>query len=195
MNKCKLSSPYLASYTDFMMRKALKGVSEAETEQRLEKIVRLFACLNEKDVFFHSYTQFLSVRLLNNLSVSDEAEQILIAKIKVECGHSFVSGVTNMFNDIAMSHMQNEEFKNLTHKGAPEGIITSVQVLRTGCWIQSTEENIILPNELKPCTEAFKVYYNKKHTGRILSWMLQHGFAELKSCYAAKQYTFVVSSM
>ena len=189
-----MTAPYLANYTDFEMRKALKGVSEAETEQRLEKIVQLFACLNEKDVFFHQYTQLLSVRLLNNMSVSDEAEQVMIAKVKVECGHAFVSGVTNMFNDIAMSRQQNEEFKNLAHKGSPEGIVTSVTVLRTGCWI-SSEESITLPPELKPSTEAFKVYYNNKHTGRVLSWMMQHGSAELKSLYASKSYTFVVSSM
>ena len=108
------------------MRKALKGVSETETEQRLEQIIRLFVCLHERDVFFHSYTGFLSARLLNNQSVSDEAEQTMIAKLKVECGHAFVANVTNMFNDIALSRTLNEEFKQMPHKGAPEGITTSV---------------------------------------------------------------------
>lgn len=66
MNQCHLSAPYIASYCDYEMRKALKGVSETETEQRLESIIRLFVCLHERDVFFNQYTRYLSNRLLNN---------------------------------------------------------------------------------------------------------------------------------
>lgn len=39
------------------------------------------------------------------------------------------------------------------------------------------------------------MFYNKKHTGRVLSWMMQHGNAEVKSCWTSKNFTFVVSSL
>ena len=146
-------------------------------------------------MFFNQYTRYLSNRLLNNQSVSDEAEQMMIAKLKVECGHNIVANITNMFNDIALSRTLLEEFKQLPHKGAPEKVNTNIQILRTGCWPESNEEICLIPEELKPCTEAFKLFYNNKHTGRQLSWLMQHGTVEIKSLYVQKSYTFVVSSL
>lgn len=58
---------------------------------------------------------------------------MMIAKLKVECGHNIVANITNMFNDIALSRTLMEEFKQLPHKGAPEKVVSNIQVLRTGC--------------------------------------------------------------
>eukprot|EP00362_Geleiidae_sp_MMETSP1317_P000502 CAMPEP_0201281188 /NCGR_PEP_ID=MMETSP1317-20130820/1898_1 /ASSEMBLY_ACC=CAM_ASM_000770 /TAXON_ID=187299 /ORGANISM="Undescribed Undescribed, Strain Undescribed" /LENGTH=155 /DNA_ID=CAMNT_0047590447 /DNA_START=1202 /DNA_END=1666 /DNA_ORIENTATION=- len=155
MNQCQYSAPYIASYCDNEMRRGLKGVSAAETEQRLEQIIRLFVCLHERDVFFRNYTRFLAIRLLNGLSVSDEAEQSMISKLKVECGHNIVARITNMFNDIALSRTLMDEFKGMGHKGTPEGIITNVQILRSGCWPENKEDECIISNELKVVTLAW----------------------------------------
>ena len=55
MNKCGLTPCHIASYCDNEFRRGLKGVSEAETESRLDAIFRLFCCLHERDVFMGSY--------------------------------------------------------------------------------------------------------------------------------------------
>ena len=84
MNKCQHTPHYIASYCDNEFRRGLKGVSEAETENRLDAIIRLFCCLHARDVFVRSYTKFLSLRLLNKTSISNEAEQLMLSKRKVE---------------------------------------------------------------------------------------------------------------
>jgi cullin 3 len=70
MNKCEYTAHYIASYTDNELRKGLKGANELETESRLEAIIRLFCCLNGRDVFIKSYTKFLAGRLLNKTYLS-----------------------------------------------------------------------------------------------------------------------------
>ena len=42
-------------------------------------------------------------RLLNKISVSQEAEELMIKKISVECGINAVNKMTTMFKDIALS--------------------------------------------------------------------------------------------
>jgi cullin 3 len=75
MNKCEYTAHYIASYSDNELRKGLKGVSEAETDARLESIIRLFCCLHGRDVFIKSYTKFLASRLLNKTYLSQDAEE------------------------------------------------------------------------------------------------------------------------
>ena len=102
---------YIAAYCDNEFRKGLKGLSEADTNSRLEAIIRLFCCLHGRDVFIRSYTKHLSSRLLNKTSVSQEAEELMLQKLKIECGHNTVNKLGSMFNDISISKMLMAEFK------------------------------------------------------------------------------------
>lgn len=58
-------------------------MSEAEIESVLDKSMIMFRFLEEKDVFERYYKQHLAKRLLNNRSVSDDAEKNMISKLKV----------------------------------------------------------------------------------------------------------------
>lgn len=53
--------------------------------------MRLFCCLHGRDVFIKHYTKKLSIRLLNKTSISREAEEIMLNKLKVECGLNTVN--------------------------------------------------------------------------------------------------------
>ncbi len=44
------------------------------------------ARLGDRDIFEKYFKQHLSKRLLNNQSVSEEAERAIVAKLKMECG-------------------------------------------------------------------------------------------------------------
>ena len=193
MNKNKLSAPYIASYCDMEMRKGLKGISEQETEQRLDAIIRLFVCLHDRDVFIRNYTRYLSKRLLDGLSVSDEAEQKMIGKLKVECGHNIVNRISNMFQDIHISKTMLEEFRRGRDGGAPGGVALQVQVLRNGCWPDQNVEPCTIPAELVPCKTRFEEYYAGKHHGRNLTWLLGFGQCELTTTFAQKRYTLIVN--
>ena len=100
MNKCDFSPHYIASYCDNELKKGLKGVTEQETESRLDAIIRLFCCLHGRDVFIKSYMKFLASRLLNKTFLSQEAEEIMLYKLKVECGHNTTNKMSQMFTDL-----------------------------------------------------------------------------------------------
>ena len=83
------SPEYISLFVDDQLRKGMKGTSEEEVEQVLDKVVMLFRYLQEKDVFEKYYKQHLAKRLLGGRSVSDDAERSMIAKLKHECGYQF----------------------------------------------------------------------------------------------------------
>ena len=110
MNKCNLTPYYMANYCDFELTKGLKGVNEQETNARLDAIIRLFCCLHGRDVFIKAYTKNLANRLLNKTMVSQDAEQLMLQKLKVECGHNTVNKLASMFNDINLSKELTNDF-------------------------------------------------------------------------------------
>lgn len=112
MNKCSLTANYIAAYCDNEFRRGLKGVSEQETNDRLDAIIRLFCCLHGRDVFIKAYTKYLSSRLLNKQFLSKDAEELMLQKLKVECGHNTVNKISQMFTDMNLSKELMTEFKN-----------------------------------------------------------------------------------
>ena len=103
MRKFANTPKFIAYYTDLELKSGLKSASNDEIDLRLSAIVRLFCCLNDKDFYVKSYQEFLMNRLLNKISVSQEAEELMIKKISVECGINAVNKMTTMFKDIALS--------------------------------------------------------------------------------------------
>ena len=193
MNKCPYSAHYIASYCDHEMKKGLKGISEADTEVRLNSLIKLFVCLHDRDVFIRYYTRFLAKRLLDETSVSDEAEQNMISKLKVECGHNIVNKISNMYQDKTLSENIMKEFVTLSHKGSPDGILLNVQVLRNGCWPEQSLEPCMMPDELKNCFRMFEIFYLNKYQGRNLTTLLSYGSCELGTLFAKKKYTCIVN--
>lgn len=58
-------SEVLAVYTDIILRKGgMKNIEEAKHEEYLEKIVKLFTHLIDKDIFVEVYRSYLAKRLL-----------------------------------------------------------------------------------------------------------------------------------
>lgn len=82
------------------MEKELKGVSEEETNNLLEEIMAIFDLLKDKDGFIQQYQKYLKRRLLDETSLSDDAEQRMISKIKTMCINSNIKKMEYMLNDI-----------------------------------------------------------------------------------------------
>lgn len=112
MNKQDMTPHYMAAYSDNELRKGLKGIPDAEVNLRLDAIIRLFCCLHGRDIFIRSYTKHLASRLLNKTFLSKDAEELMLQKLRVECGHNTVNKLASMFNDITLSKTIMEEFKN-----------------------------------------------------------------------------------
>jgi len=189
------SPEYISLFVDESMRKGLKGTSEEDVEETLDKVIMLFRYLQDKDVFEKYYKQHLAKRLLGGKSVSDDAERSMITKLKHECGYQFTSKLEGMFNDMKLSADTQDSFR--THLGGSSkvgGIEVSVHVLTTGFWPTQVGATCNLPPQILSCCDAFKELYLKQHSGRRLQWQPNMGNADIKATFSTRKHEINVST-
>jgi len=195
MNLNAHSPEYISLFVDDQLRKGMKGTSEEEVEQVLDKVVMLFRYLQEKDVFEKYYKQHLAKRLLGGRSVSDDAERSMIAKLKHECGYQFTSKLEGMFLDMKVSSDMQDTFRAaLGGSSKVDGIEMVVHVLTTGFWPTQVGVNCTLPPQIAKCCEVFKDAYLKQHSGRRLTWQANMGTADLKAVFKSRKHEINVST-
>lgn len=151
MNTCAEVPISMASYCDVMLKKEFKALNEAEIESKLSDIVALFCCLHGRDIFIKSYTKKLAERLLNKTLLSQEAEELMLQKLKVECGVNTVSKISKMFADIELSKGLMVGFKQ--SKGTSiAGVVFEAEILTNGSWPQDKNPPPCnLPYAMKEC--------------------------------------------
>ncbi|KAJ0099957.1 hypothetical protein Patl1_21925 [Pistacia atlantica] len=157
------SPEFISLFVDDKLRKGLRGVSEEDIENVLDKVMMLFRYLQEKDVFEKYYKQHLAKRLLSGKTVSDDAERSLIVKLKTECGYQFTSKLEGMFTDMKTSQDTMQGF--YASLGSDFGDSPTLN-----------------------CPGAhYRNYYLGTHTGRRLSWQTNMGTADLKATFGKGQ--------
>jgi cullin 3 len=135
MADSRMAPQYLATYSDNELRSSIKSLNPNELDLKLTAIIRLFCCLRSRDVFLTSYTERLSKRLLNKTLVSIEAEEMMISKLKVECGLNTVSKMTQMFKDLETSrHTISEFYKSNVDSNLVNGVEFVGEILTNGTW-------------------------------------------------------------
>lgn len=179
------SPEYLSLFIDDKLKKGVKGMTEQEIENVLDKTMVLFRFLQEKDVFERYYKQHLAKRLLLNKSVSDDSEKNMISKLKTECGCQFTSKLEGMFKDMTVSNTIMEEFKQhvLTSGTNLHGVDLSVRVLTTGFWPTQAASPSTIPMQPRAAFDAFRRFYLGKHSGRQLALQPQLGSADLYATF------------
>merc|ERR1719424_1869141 len=179
LNKDTRCAKYLAVFCDLQLKRILKGRNEDEVTQIVTQVVGLFAHLKDKDIFLDFYKRALSRRLLNKLSVSNDAEELFISKLKVEVGQQAIQKLVSMFTDMSLSDQLQEAYNLLGHAGAPGGVTHEVRILQTNAWPEKPNEtNISVCDEMNVCIKAFESFYYSKHSGRKLRWLYNMGGAE-----------------
>lgn len=189
-----------ANYCDSLLNIGGIGakMSENEVESQLEKLVKLFTYLSEKDVFQEFCRKQLAKRLLFEKSHSDDAERYLIGKLKQGVGIHATSKLEGMITDINVSKdiqnqfvqwnadKQGEKEDPMSSASSPgavvvDGVEFNVRVLTTGHWPTYTETKIILPPQLEACTRRFNEYYDQRTAQRVLRWLHVLGKASLET--------------
>ncbi|CAE7677884.1 CUL3A, partial [Symbiodinium sp. CCMP2456] len=195
LNKDTRCAKYLALFCDMQLKKGLKGRNEEEVQTLVNQVVSLFAHLKDKDIFLDIYKSALSRRLLNKLSVSNDAEDCFITKLKVECGQQSIQKLASMFTDMALSDQLQEEYMKASHSGSPGGVTHEVRVLQTNAWPEKAHDVPVIPcPEMTTCITAYEAFYNSKHNGRKLRWIYNMGSVELKCYGLARPHILVVSA-
>jgi cullin 1 len=105
------SSEFLSKYADQLLRKSSKVSEDTEMEDSLNGCLTIFTFIEDKDVFQKFYSKNLAKRLVNGMSASDDAESMMISKLKEQCGYEYTSKLQRMFTDMSISKDLNHAFK------------------------------------------------------------------------------------
>lgn len=168
----------LSNFCDNLLKKSGERLSDEALEDKLEKVVRLFSYLSDKDIFAEFYKKQLAKRLLLARSSSDDAERSMIAKLKLRCGAQFTSKLEGMVTDMNLSSdMQTAFSEHLNEQSVKLDTDLTVQVLTTGFWPTYKSDDLNLPQELVQCIETFKKFYDQRTSHRRLRWVHSLGSA------------------
>lgn len=167
--KIKISE-ILSIYINNILKKSAKFSNESEIESSLDKVVLLFELLEEKDVFLHFYIKYLSSRLLQDNSQSEDLENTMIYKIKNISGPNYTYKLEKMISDMKINKALDEDYKSYC-EGLGVEYDTCVKVLNAGSWAISTQlSELALPKEIIAKMKLFETFYMSKFSGRKLSW-------------------------
>lgn len=187
-------SKQLANYTDYLMKVGFKTFNDQQIEEKLNEVINLFKCLNNKLVFQTEACRCLSGRLILNKSISLNAEKIMIQKLKAEAGVTYVNKMAAMMEDLEIGKKTIDAYRTTSkYKGMPKGIVFQTQVVQQGAWEINKNKFIVidLPLTLITCIDDFTTFYISKHKEHKLQWCYGLGTLELKYLYLSKAYQSV----
>jgi len=184
----------MSTFCDRVLKSGGEKLSESEVEQNLDRIVQLFSYLTEKDMFAEIYRNQLAKRLLNQRSASDDAEKVMIAKLKMQCGTHFTSKMEGMLNDLAVGSEQRNEFDTRMRQHDSR-LDFGVQVLTTGFWPTYKSPEVTLTPEMTQCMDIFKEWHDNKHQKRKLTWMFSLGNASVRAVFGKKSYDLQLTTL
>uniref|UniRef100_A0A0G4IB85 Cullin family profile domain-containing protein n=1 Tax=Chromera velia CCMP2878 TaxID=1169474 RepID=A0A0G4IB85_9ALVE len=201
LNRDSRCAKFLALFCDQQLRKGLKGKTDSDVTSFVARVVSLFLHLKDKDIFLECYKERLSKRLLQKQSVSKDAEDNMINRLRVEVGQQSVQKILAMFKDMEVSEKLQEDFGRsdwVNH--LPDRGLLEVKVLQSNSWPVQMESGIKPGPTLESVMEVYNKFYTKSFNGRKLQWMLNMGTAEVsgsQSCFPkgpSTGYIFVVST-
>ncbi|KJE88376.1 Cullin 1a [Capsaspora owczarzaki ATCC 30864] len=181
----------LAAFCDQLLKKSNKNQSEAEIEEKLQQVIKIFKYIEGKDIFQKFYSKFLAKRLIHGVSVSDEAESMMIAELKAVCGYDYTTKLQRMFTDMTVSEDINKTFNEFrSNNDIPLNIEFSMLVLQTGAWPlgSAVQSPFNIPAELEKSVTIFEAFYGKKYSGRKLNWLHHLSKGDLRATYGSKRY-------
>lgn len=172
---------FICFYLDSRLKWTQQKKEIQSAKEDLERCVKLFKLLSDKDLFEAFYRQQLPRRLLHQRS-SIDIERWLIKRIKEEMGVFFTSKLEGMLRDIATSNDLSNNFKN-AYADDIGNIEYIPQILTITSWPFSNspalEEDIIFPSQLQQLKLDFEALYSKKYNQRSLKWDYQLSLVEI----------------
>lgn len=183
----------LAKYADGFLRGSSKETDTVDMNP--DNLMIVFKFINDKDAFEEYYRRSLAKRLINGNSKSEELEESIIKRLQEENSIEYTSKMTKMFSDMKASEDLKKE----------QPYFDSVKdfyplILAQSMWPfnHSVDYDLNVAPELQAPFEKVVEIYNKKHSGRELKWLWNHGRAEVKANLSRKgkpPFIFTVSNL
>lgn len=191
------SPEWLAKYCDSILKKSTKNLSDVELDEKLSDIIIIFKYIDDKDIFQKFYSKMLAKRLIHTLSVSMDAEEGMISRLKHACGYEYTNKLHRMFTDISISSDLNSSFLDfLSNANVSLGVGFTLFVLQSGAWPlgQTSVSPLSIPQELVKSVQMFEQFYNGKFNGRKLTWLQHLSTGEVKVSYLKRPYFITVTT-
>ncbi|GEQ72304.1 hypothetical protein JCM33374_g5991 [Metschnikowia sp. JCM 33374] len=184
--KASSKSPeLLARYADGFLKATGK---EADIEDMTaDNLVLVLKYIDDKDVFETNYRRLLAKRLINSNTKSDELEERILQKLQEGNSMEFTSKITKMFQDMKSSEDLKVRVRDIIGFETSVGDFNPL-ILAENMWPFPYNEdyNLKIAPELRRTIEVVEQEYNKKHNGRNLQWLWNHGKNEVKANLSKK---------
>ncbi|EGC37232.1 hypothetical protein DICPUDRAFT_46683 [Dictyostelium purpureum] len=176
----------LSKFCDQILRKGPYHISdETELEQKLTEAVCLFRYLPDKDIFMLNYQKMLSKRLVEDISASEDAETLMINKLKNHQGFDYCTKLTRMITDMRLCKDINTNFQNhLNEKNLTLPYTFNFYVLTNGSWSLTNKPSntpFKPPAEMLSSITYFENFYKKSYQGRVLTFLYDFSRADVDS--------------
>ncbi|ESZ90632.1 hypothetical protein SBOR_8982 [Sclerotinia borealis F-4128] len=192
-------SEFVSLFIDDNLKRGIKGKTELEIDEVLDKATTLLRYIQDKDMFERYYKKHLAKRLLLNKSESSDVEKQMISRMKLEIGNAFTTKLEGMFKDVTMSEELSSNYRNhISNLGDKDRnqIDLSAIILSTNCWpteiiggIPSQEDGprqtCNWPAEIQKLQDSFRAFYLKDRNGRMLTWLGNLGNADIRCTFPA----------
>jgi cullin 3 len=188
-------SEYVSLFIDDNLKRGIKGKTEAEIDDVLDKAVTLLRYIQDKDMFERYYKKHLARRLLYGKSESGDVEKQMISRMKLEIGNSFTLKLEGMFKDMTMSEELSSGYRDHIDKLGDIGRSQpdlGINVLTSNFWPMESMgggngvdggQSCQFPSDILALQESFKNFYLKERSGRILTWLGFLGTADIKCVF------------
>lgn len=188
---------YLARYCDILLRKSSKQLEEHDLDESLSQAMTVFKFLDDKDAFEKFYSKLLCKRLCLQLSMSDDAEAMMISKLKEACGFEYARKLQKMLQDIEISKALNVKYQQMSDSccSSCSDIGFNILVLSDGTWPLSPSFPLSLPFSVEQAVESFQNFYASHFSGRKLTWLYNMSRGEVVTNCFQQRYTLQVSTL
>jgi Cullin family/Cullin protein neddylation domain len=175
--------------------------------EQMDRIVRLFMYLDDKDMFHETYRSLLAKRLLGKHD--DEVEREFISKLKHQMGFVYTGKLCGMFQDVAVSNETRRRFLEYINAtdGATTGDEASSSRLLPACGIDFTAhvlnglywpsfqvDHLRIPSPLVQCQDSFTSFFMRDKQLRKVTWIHSQSTNHVSASLGDKVYTLVVST-
>ncbi|KAL7665921.1 Cullin family profile domain-containing protein [[Candida] zeylanoides] len=194
----------LARYSDAYLKATSKDSDIADMST--DNLMIIFKFIEDKDSFEEHYRRLLAKRLINSNTKSDELEESIIQRLQEENSLEYTSKMTKMFQDMKASedlknNVKDELDQSLIGSNAISGVKDFIPlILANSMWPFKFSEDYDLklaPDLVQPFTKLEEIYH-RKHNGRQLQWLWNHGKSEVKANLSRKgkpPFLFTVSNV
>ncbi|KAH8676601.1 Cullin [Tricladium varicosporioides] len=190
-------SEYVSLFIDDNLKRGIKGKTEGEVDEVLDKATTLIRYIQDKDMFERYYKKHLARRLLHGKSESADVEKQMISRMKLEIGNAFTTKLEGMFKDMQTSEDLCSGYRNYVRNLGDldrKQIDLGINVLTSNHWpmesmggskdeAEGGRQNCNWPPEIYTLQESFKAFYLKERNGRMLTWLGFLGNADIRCVF------------